>query len=197
MDANPYASPKSSPDLSTEASNATEGSVAWLPMMGIAAGAAIGATTNAVNAMICSNYFVRVLNLNDNDAVFGRIIVQGIAEGVGCGFMLGLLLCVAISIISFGRCTLRIATRYFYGICISVVVLWGVGGAAGCVWASIDSASFLACFPSAPVKNTLLFAWVGGSIWGAQLGGGVATIVTCIVATFQRPWASLDRKQQP
>ncbi|MEM9186740.1 MAG: hypothetical protein AAGB00_09625 [Planctomycetota bacterium] len=182
MAENPYQSP-STEDQSAHSPSLPRGvsrrSVFWLLAIGVIAGVAIGAATNAVNGLVCPQYFSIVMGWKLPG--WRRIVEQGIIEGAATGLIFAIVLLAVVGLRTGGRARLTDALPYFWATCSAVLALWALGGMMGCGWATLDGASYRAAFPIAPAAGTPAFGWVGGSIWGAQLGGAAATVVVSTV----------------
>lgn len=182
MQANPFESPRTetAPRLANGRPPACW-SLLLLPLIGIVAGVLIGALTNTLNGAVCPEYFTRVMGWPATAPIGVWSVRQGMLEGGLCGFFFALVLSIVMALRSRLRCPFRRALGYFVVACLGVVLCTILGGVVGAGWAASDPASYLAAFPTAISPGTARFAWVGGSIWGGQLGGLAMIVLTSIV----------------
>lgn len=155
-------------------------------MTTVVAGMFVGATTNAVNGAVSPTYFTWVMGW-DGFGVWLASIQQGILEGTVIGTLLSLVLTLGIGLITRATCTYLYALRFLLGVVFAVYVTWAVGGAIGVVWAARAPSYFLNTFVGTYLnfRELLRFAWVGGTIWGAYLGGPLAVLISLIVFHFR------------
>jgi hypothetical protein len=153
----------------------------------VLAGMLVGATTNAVNGAVSPTYFMIVMGWDDTGVWFASV-QEGILEGLVIGIFLSAILTIAIGIITRATCSYREALRWLVGVVIAVYVFWAVGGILGVAWAAASPVSYQNTFIFRPLGfwQTVRFAWVGGTIWGAYFGGLLAVAVGLIV--FHLKW---------
>jgi hypothetical protein len=140
---------------------------------GIAAGALIGATTNAVNGFVSPTYFINILHWQNVENVPRACIAQGIFEGLLFGFFFSLIFTVATAYFTGAASTYQFAAKHLLGIVIGAYASWILGGISGMGLATLSPEFFRGAFIGVPENfaDMLPYAWVGGSIWGAQFGG--------------------------
>jgi hypothetical protein len=64
--------------------------LAEIAVLGVVAGAIVGASTNAVNGLMAPHYFGAVMRWPDDGNVYARTILQGVLEGAGFGLVFSL-----------------------------------------------------------------------------------------------------------
>jgi hypothetical protein len=167
-----------------------------LASTGVLAGAIFGATTNAVNGWVSPGYFVRILRWGDVGDVWRASIAQGIFEGLLYGFLFSMIFTGAVGFVSKAACPYSVGVRYLLGILISAYGCWALGGLAAMGLAALSPDFYRNTFIGVPddSREMLRYAWVGGSIWGAILGGLVS--VTLGVIIFRAGWSHQNRKPE-
>jgi hypothetical protein len=148
----------------------------------VVAGMFVGATTNAVNGAVSPTYFEIVMGW-DSSGVWLASVQQGILEGFVIGIFLSFILTLAIGLITRASCTYGHALRWLAGVVVAVFRLWMIGGIVAVVWAAVSPGSYRNTFIREPLNfwQTVRFAWVGGTIWGAYLGGLLAVGVGLVL----------------
>ena len=157
--------------------------LAAVAVTGVLAGGFVGATTNAVNGLVSPLYFVTILHWHNVENVWRAGIAQGAFEGLLFGVFFSLAFTASTGIITGCACTYRFALKHLLGIVAAIYVSWALGGAAGLGLASLSPEFYRRTFVGVPqdFASMLGYAWVGGSIWGAELGGLVWVILGLIV----------------
>jgi hypothetical protein len=156
----------------------------------VLAGAVMGGVSNAVNGGVSGAYFVSNLGWDEmaEDQVHRAAVAQGIFEGLIFGLVSGLLFTCVVAWVSRVRCAYPVAVRYVLGMLGTAVACWVVGGlvALGLAWLSPEF--FRETFHKVPEESgeALRYAWVGGSIMGAQWGCVFAVPVACLL--FRARW---------
>jgi hypothetical protein len=147
------------------------------------AGMVVGASTNAINGAVSPNYFVNVMGWQGITDVWRASIVQGVLEGFVIEMILSILFTATVGIVTKATCPYRTSLRWLGAILAAVYILWAVGGLAGVALAAIDPQFFQTTFFGVPFGywEMLRFAWVGGSIWGAEFGGLLAVIIGLVL----------------
>jgi hypothetical protein len=149
----------------------------------ICLGALIGAVTNMVNAAVSPVYFQTVMKWSFHD-VWTAAVAQGIMEGIIFGVLFAMVFATGYGVVTKGRAPFSFARTLLWRILIFVLAMWTVGGVLAVSLALLSADFFHAHVPLAP-KDTvelLLFAWVGGSIQGAQFGGLLCAVLGIVVA---------------
>jgi hypothetical protein len=143
----------------------------------------LGGTTNAVNGWVSPTYFVTILRWQGVEDVWRASIAQGIFEGLIFGVFFSLVFTIATGIITRASCTLGFALRHLLGILAGVYVCWAFGGLAAIGLAALSPEFYRRAFYGVPQEMgpMLRYAWVGGSIWGAELGGLVSVLIGLVV----------------
>jgi len=152
---------------------------------GIAVTALVGAITNAVNALVSPRYFVTILGWQHlpPDAIWRASVAQGAFEGLLVGLFLSAVFTTGTGIITGACCTYLFAAKHLLGIVAGAVVFWILGGLAAMGLAALSPEFYRAAFIGVPddFDAMLGYAWVGGSIWGIQLGGLLSVVVSLVV----------------
>lgn len=154
-----------------------------IAVTGVLASGFLGATTNAVNGRVSPRYFVTILGWNDVADVWRASIAQGALEGLLFGVFFSLVFTTATGIITRAACTYWFAFKHLLGILLGANICWALGGLAAMSLASLSPEFYRHAFIGVPVERgpMLRYAWVGGSIWGAELGGLVCVILGLVV----------------
>jgi len=154
-----------------------------LAVSGVLASGLLGATTNAVNGRVSPLYFVTVLGWHEVADVWRAGIAQGAYEGLLFGVFFSLVFTTATGIITGAACPYGLAVKYLLGILAGAYVCWALGGLAGLALASLSPEFYRRTLFGVPeLRGPMLrYAWVGGSIWGAELGGLVSVILGVVV----------------
>lgn len=169
-----------------------------LALVGIAAGTVlagmfVGASTNAINGAVSPTYFVSVMGWVGN--VWSMSIAQGVLEGLVAGFVLSIVFTTTLGIITRATCELGTGLRWLTRVVLAVYAMWVIGGVLGVGLAASSPQFFRDSFIGVPAGRAqmLRYAWVGGSIWGAYLGGPIAVIVG--LSLLHRSWRKMLRRE--
>ncbi|MFM7773970.1 MAG: hypothetical protein ACKO9V_03865 [Candidatus Kapaibacterium sp.] len=149
----------------------------------IAMGGCIGAVTNMVNAAVSPVYFITIMKWTFND-IWTAAIAEGIIEGLIFGILFALVFATGYGMVTKGRAPYGFARSLLLRILMYVFAMWAVGGVLSVLLALLSADFFHARVPLAP-KDTaelLRFAWVGGSIQGAQFGAMLCAVLGIVVA---------------
>jgi hypothetical protein len=167
--------------------------VAGIAVSGVLASAFLGGTTNAVNGAVSPIYFVNILGWRNNEDVWRASVAQGIFEGVMFGILFSLLFTVATGILTGAACSFRFALGHLLGILAGAYVCWALGGLAGMGLATLSPEFYRRAFLGVPPEfgAMLRYAWVGGSIWGAQFGGFVSVVIGVVI--LRANWQHVSR----
>ena len=161
---------------------------------GVLVGGVFGAVANTINGWVSREYFTRVMHWGDIDDVRRAAVAQGILEGLLWGLFLSTVFAAVTGIITHARSTYRFCLRHLLGIVVAIGICWFVGGLLGVLLASFSPEFFETSFVSR--SNRLdpsqlpSYAWVGGSIWGAQFGG-LASLIVGLVA-LRAQWRRME-----
>ncbi|BCM90073.1 hypothetical protein IAD21_01924 [Abditibacteriota bacterium] len=157
-------------------------------LTGLLLAGAMGGITNSINGWINPLYVVAVMRWQSMDDVWWAGVAEGVASGVMRGFVLCAIFTLGIALISRGECPLSLSLRYLFTIFGSVSVCWTVGGLFSVVLSLLFPQFYRFFFFGMPneVGDVIRYAWVGGSIWGAQLGGVGSVFVA--LARFNTRW---------
>jgi hypothetical protein len=136
-----------------------------------------GGATNAINAWISPDYFHNLLGIGWSDAV-----ARGVLEGSAFGLLFSLIVTTTVAFITGDACDYRSAFLLVGRLLLIELALWIAGGVCGLLLAAGFPGDFRATFFQAPDEHgpLLRFAWVGGSIWGAEFAGLAATVFLLI-----------------
>lgn len=182
---------ESTPDSSTPVRPLT---LFGLAVTGVFASAGLGAGTNAVNGWISPHYFITIMRWQDVEDVWRASIAQGTFEGLCFGVFFSLVFTGGVGIITRASCNYGFAVRHLLGIVAGALVCWFLGGFAAMGLASLSPEFYRRAFRGVPVEfgPMLAYAWVGGSIWGVQLGGLVSLVLGLVIlrANWQRSQGS-------
>jgi hypothetical protein len=161
----------------------------------IFAGMLVGASTNAINGAVSPAYFISVMGWQFVSNVWWASVAQGVLEGIIGGALLSFVFTTALSIITRGSCPYKMAVRWLGRILLPVYGLWAVGGIGGVTLAVLRPQFFQSTFIGVPgdLVQMLRYAWVGGSIWGAYVGGPLAVIVGLLL--FRMSWRRMLKRQ--
>jgi hypothetical protein len=113
------------------------------------------------------------------DDIWRAAIAQGILEGLVFGFFLALIFTIAMGITTGASCRYGFAAKHLVGIVAAALGLWFLGGLTAMGMATLSPEHYRAAFRGVPddFREMLAYAWVGGSIWGVQFGGGACVII--------------------
>jgi hypothetical protein len=152
-------------------------------LSGVGACAFFGGTTNAVNGAVSPTYFVTVLHWHGVEDIWRASIAQGVFEGIMFGIFFSLIFTVGTGIITSVSCSFGFVGKHVLGILAGAYVCWALGGLAAIGLASLSPEFYRRAFWGVPEEfgAMLRYAWVGGSIWGAEFGGFVSTVVGLVV----------------
>jgi len=83
------------------------------------------------------------------------------------------------AIITRSSCRYGFAAKHLLGIVAAIYVFWLLGGLAAMGLATLSPEFYRRAFIGVPEAfgDMLAYAWVGGSIWSAQVGGLLSTIL--------------------
>jgi hypothetical protein len=142
-----------------------------------------GAATNAVNGAVSPTYFVNILRWHDVQDVWRASISQGVFEGLVFGFLFSLIFTTGVGIITRASTTYSFAVKYLLGILAATLVCWAIGGLLGMGLSALSPDFYRRAFIGVPEEfgAMLAYAWVGGSIWGAQFGGLVSVVLGLVL----------------
>jgi hypothetical protein len=154
---------------------------------GVLATACLGAVTNAFNGWVSPLYFVTIMRWDGVEDVWQASIAQGIFEGLLFGVLFSLVFAAGVGMITRVSCSFGFAVRHLLGIVAGALVGWVIGGVAAMGLASLSPDFYRRAFMGVPDEfgSMMAYAWVGGSIWGVQLGGLVSLILGLIVLAGQ------------
>lgn len=168
--------------------------LAAIALTGVIAGGLLGATTNAVNGSVSPLYFVTILGWQDVTDVWRASIAQGLFEGVLIGVFFSLIFATVTGVITRASCPYGFAFKHMVGILLGAYLGWVLGGLAALVLASISPDFYRNAFRGVPKEISPMFryAWVGGSIWGLELGGLASMILALVV--LRANWHRMSRQ---
>ena len=145
----------------------------------IIGGAVIGASTNAINGAVSPLYFRNIMRWNDVEHIWRASIAQGILEGLIYGIVFSVIFTLVVGRVSRTRCSFTFAFRHLLAIFAAVYCCWVAGGIVAVGLASLSPEFYRSTFIRVPdaFGPMLRYAWVGGSIWGAMIGGVLAAVI--------------------
>jgi hypothetical protein len=152
-------------------------------LSGVAASALLGAATNAVNGAVSPRYFITILHWHDVENVWRASIAQGVFEGLCFGLFFSLLFTAGTGVLTGAACDYAFAFKHLLGVVAAALAFWAVGGLAAMGLATLSPEFYRRAFLGVPDEfgPMLAYAWVGGSIWGVQLGGLVSVVLVLVV----------------
>ncbi len=153
----------------------------------------MGALTNGVNGVVSPGYYARILGWPEPS--WSGVVAQGVFEGICFGFVMTVLFAGGVGVLTRMRAPLSFSLRQLARACVGALVSWAIGGALGVLLAALSPPWFASTFPAAPSDSAQLlrFAWVGGSIWGLEIGGVVAVLLALVMV--RASWPTFVRKQ--
>ncbi len=157
--------------------------LALLAVTGVFAGGLLGAMTNAVNGSVSPLYYVTILGWHDVADVWRASIAQGLFEGFLFGVFFTLVFTAVTGVMTGAACPYGFGFKHLIGIVVGALVAWVLGGLAGVALAILSPEFYRRAFIGVPEDPGAMvrYAWVGGSIWGLELGGLVAVILGLVV----------------
>jgi hypothetical protein len=166
-----------------------------IAVTGVFASACLGAITNAVNGWVSPLYFVTILGWHGVEDVWRASIAQGIFEGLLFGVFFSLVFTAGAGVITRASCSYGFAVRHLLGIVAGAFVCWLIGGVAAMGLASLSTEFYRRTFIGVPEEfgPMLAYAWVGGSIWGVEIGGLMSVVLGLVVVRGN--WQRSRRKQ--
>ena len=157
--------------------------LAAVAVSGVFASGFFGGATNAVNGAVSPTYFVNILGWHGVEDVWRASIGQGIFEGLLFGVFFSLLFTVCVGIITGVCCTFGFAFKHLLGILCGGGFCWAAGGLLAMGLATLSPEFYRRAFIRVPdeFEAMLRYAWVGGSIWGAEFGGFMSIVVGLLI----------------
>jgi hypothetical protein len=157
----------------------------------IVGGAAIGASTNAINGAVSQEYFRNIMRWHDVEEIWRASIAQGIFEGLIYGIMFSLVFTLVVGVVSRARCSYSFALPHLLAIVVAIYCCWAVGGLIAMGLATLSPEFYRNTFVGVPDTYWAMmrYAWVGGSIWGALFGGLLSVVLGSIL--FAVRWRRL------
>jgi hypothetical protein len=157
--------------------------LAAIAVTGVAFSGFLGATTNAVNGVVSPVYFVTVLGWKDVGNVWRASIAQGLFEGLLFGLLFSLMFTTACGLITGAACPFGVAAKHLLGILGGSYACWALGGLAGVALVCLSPEFYRHTFFGVPAEPgpMIRYAWVVGSIWGAEFGGLIAVILGLVI----------------
>jgi hypothetical protein len=146
---------------------------------GVLASGLLGAATYAVNALVSPTYFVTVLGLEDPNTVWQASAAQGMVEGLMLGVLLSLLFTTVMIAITGASSPYRFALKHILHVMAGTLGFWLLGGLTATGLTAMIPDFYDHPFFRLPEElgPMLRYAWVGGSIWGLELGGLISLLL--------------------
>ena len=154
-----------------------------IAMTGILGSRCLGGMANAVNGWVSPEYFVNIMHWQEISDIWRASIAQGVLEGLGFGVFFSLVFAGGAGIMTGAACRYGFACRHLLGVFAGALVCWATGGLAAIGLASLSPEFYRQAFREVPETfgPMLAYAWVGGSIWGLQLGGLISVVLGLVV----------------
>ena len=157
--------------------------------LSVLAGAVLGAFTNAINDWISPEYFQTVTGgvVPLSSQIWAPSIGQGVSKGAMMGAICGLILTLYIGVVSHLQAPLRSSAKALFETLAFTLLFWVIGG-INAILLALAVPQFYDLFLglSASMSDTINFAWIEGSVAGAQWGGLLAVSIAC--ARFGAHW---------
>lgn len=166
-----------------------------IALFGIAATAVLasgllGGITNSINGLVSPLYFVTVLYWPDVSDVWRAAVAQGTFEGLCFGVFFSTIFSAGVGIITRVSCSYAFGIRHLLGVLAAAFVCWTIGGLCALGLATLSPEFYRQTFRGVPEDfgPMLRFAWVGGSIWGVELGGLLSVVLGLVIvrSSWQR-----------
>jgi hypothetical protein len=156
--------------------------LAGIALTGVAAGAFIGASTNAINGLVSPIYFINILHWHNVENICRACMAQGIFDGLLTGLFFSLIFTVAAAYFSGAACSYWFACKHLLGIVAGAYACWLLGGLTAMGLATLSPEFYRRLFIGVPdeFSDMLAYAWVGGSIWGVHFGSFLCLILGII-----------------
>ncbi len=149
----------------------------WLTLLLIGTGGFIGATTNLVNGNVSELYFQRIMGWNF-PGIWKAAILQGIFEGFIYGFIFSIIYTIGFAIITKRKADWNFVKRQLTKMVKLIYLCWIIGGVIAIFLSVVFSDDYQRLIRGVPIESIqrIRYAWVGGSIWGALIGGIISLI---------------------
>lgn len=149
----------------------------------ILAGAMLGAGTNAINGTVSPRYFVTILRWDHVADIWRASVAQGILEGLVFGAGFALIFTLVVGIVTRAGCTYAAGARCLLWIMAGACGCWVLGGVLAMGLASLSPDFYRNTFIGVPNETAamLRYAWVGGSIWGVEMGGALSVAAGLVI----------------
>lgn len=150
---------------------------------GIVAGAGFGAATNAINGTVSPGYFITIMRWHTVSNIQLAAVAQGILEGILFGLFFSIILTATVGVSSKVRAPYLFSALHLAGVVLAVFACWLIGGVLAMALAGLSPEFYRATFRGVPEDHGAMmsYAWVGGSIWGAQFGGLACVILGAVL----------------
>jgi hypothetical protein len=107
-----------------------------------------------------------------------------------------LLFTVVVGVVTGASCSFGFALKHLLGILGGAYICWAFGGLAAIGLAALSPPFYRRAFIGVPQEfgAMLRYAWVGGSIWGAEFGGFFSLVVGLVLlrANWRRQSATIQ-----
>ena len=110
-------------------------------------------------------------------------MAQGILEGLLYGILFSLIFTITFGLVTKGQGTYNFAFKQLIKLMSIVLICWVLGGLFASFLVTLSPGFYRAHFPMTPFDKTemIKFAWVGGSIWGAVIGGLLSAVIGIVI----------------
>ncbi|SFJ10835.1 hypothetical protein [Planctomicrobium piriforme] len=160
----------------------------------VASSGLTGGLTNAINGQVSPTYFIRVLGWDNVENVWRAVIAQGVFEGLLFGAFYSVIFVTCVGILTGVRCGYTFAVRHLLKAFVFALICWCLGGLAAIGLASLSPEFYRHAFNGVPdsTSGMLAYAWVGGSIWGLELGGLLSLPI--VLVSLRADWKQQSSK---
>jgi hypothetical protein len=173
---NPYSAPQAS--LQQEKFSKTE---VWRVLgSGLVIGAALGATTNAINGWIGPSYFIHLLKWTED--IWIKAVIQGAIEAGLYGLLNAVVFVLIANFFGRGICSVVVVRKYLLNCAVAVSCVWVIGGLIGIFLLPAFSKDLSPRSPF-PLKSFTNpgFCWTLGSLNLAVMSSWLITLLAGII----------------
>ena len=149
-----------------------------IALLSLAAAMWMGAVTNFINGLICPGYFEHYVGqMYPYPMTVLHVVRQGLFESSFFGVTLMVVMTVSYLASTGLRWPLAPALKMLGFAILLTLICWLLGGLAGGWWTVAHPVSLLARLPEGSAVDLRRWGWVGGSIVGIYISGGLSIIL--------------------